>query len=1170
MKKRQQLSKEGIILFYFPGSRTVLKQGEKEQELKIEQHESHQDNIFFLTKLLEGTLGRHKLEKTYQRSKNMKRFKQFPIFILIINVGCVLLAPVYEHEPIDDLVEGFRRQQMVMSTTLINASQTLGLPGKLAEAEVEEAEERAMLAFRRKNEAKTPFIATSSQLNLGYIGRGYDIYMGNPMDDVGEVDQGFRFPVIDLPFSFRFTSDGGYRIPDNVDVISETSASFGSSYHQVKTETDYQSMLQVDASVNAAAGGYGVSGSFSASTSYKKSVKEVTKGETTTLQIVGRANVYKARLSSIGTISKVSDFFEDNIRALPSENCEEDVVQQLYIQVIEQFGTHYTTEVVMGAKAVQESKFKNSDLDKFQSVGISAKVAAQMSAKVGAFSASAGFSVGVNSNDDMRKKVSNTEKEQREYYIGGSPPSGDYSSGSTESLREWARSAAENPVPIQYKLSSIDALIRPKYFKKSETGLFEKRHCFRKALYTYCTSSIAANHCSLKSESTTDGNPGTFRYGDFVTIRNRNRYLSLSQNFGISPGLTIKPLTTVTAITNYDGLFQLVSPEGENEKLGMTLHYGEPFLLKTIEGDMLHIGRSMILNDDEPEETRLLSLFEDQDEVQERNISYSPVTDYSIFLKKEEACSYLISLATYCSHKQTRRYHVEMFGTGGTTIQTVTVGNKTDCVCHYYSYGLLICSSFWYHTVAVAKDIGEIKKVRITGKSGESTYGIWQLQIRSMIDGVKRKVKWNWGYARDEVYEIKTNLKSSSTSIDSKIYPVQFTFQSNNTAYLEGQPLKVIDSGFIHILSSVPRESFWGQGMTNVVSLENTEEVGIKEIGPRPHKPLTAVCSDLIFPHVDKISKRHDFENQILISFEVKVRVIDIQIQSNSTLNFSLYYLHEVNKTFVQMDIEPAQENVIQKWSPKSPMYTRAIKISTTSKLENNTNITGMVDNVIISGCPSAILNTGTLNAVSETWTMEPSENVLKIRPYLHVVAMSKSKDPVTLFKDIQTQLSKTFSLTYQLKESQYDCAFNIESMKINIPDSELLFNIINITKISTKDGQDLTITIDITSLNKNDLNRGIMSLNSTIKTAIKNTVCSGQQFSFQTGSPAKTNDSSSFFTSNVWIIISICIGILQVITLSVLCVKTIRGQSIAKEERPIRLLGFNKLNEEDDFKAEV
>lgn len=66
--------------------------------------------------------------------------------------------------------------------------------------------------------------------------------------------------------------------------------------HQLKFQ------VSAEASVN------GVIGSFSASASYKKAVKEVTKGETTTLQIVGRANVYKARLSSLGTISKVNSY----------------------------------------------------------------------------------------------------------------------------------------------------------------------------------------------------------------------------------------------------------------------------------------------------------------------------------------------------------------------------------------------------------------------------------------------------------------------------------------------------------------------------------------------------------------------------------------------------------------------------------------------------------------------------------------------------------------------------------------------------------------------------------------------------------------------------------------------------------------------------------------------
>ncbi|XP_052092455.1 uncharacterized protein LOC127728916 [Mytilus californianus] len=955
-----------------------------------------------------------------------------------------------DNEPIDSLVDGFRRQQMVMSTTLINASQNLGLPGKLAEAEMEEAEERAMLAFRRKNEAKTPFIATNSRLSLGYIGRGYDIYMGNPVSDDGEVDQGFRLPVLDLPFSFRFTSDGGYRIPDNVDVISETSASFGSSYHQVKTETDYKSMLQVDVSVNAAASGFGKSGSFSASASYKKAVKEVTKGDTTTSEIVGRAIVYKARLSSTGTISKLSDFFEDNIRALPSENCEEDVIQQLYIQVIEQFGTHYTTEVVMGAKAVQEFKFKNSDLDKFQSVGISAKVAAQVSVNQGAYSVSGGFRVGIKSNEEMREMVSSTEKEQREYYIGGSPPSGDYSAGSTESLREWARSAAENPAPIQYKLSSIDSLISPKYFKKKETGLFEKRQCFRKALFRYCLSTIAANHCSLKSESTIDGNPSTFRVV---------------------------------------------------------------------------------------------------------NISYSPVTDYSIFLKNEHACSYLITLRSHCYHNVVKYYQVQMLGSQGTTSNTITVGNIDECVCPNKSP----CGSFWFHTIATDQDIGDIHTVRITGKYGESTNGIWELKIKSIINEEKRQVDWNGGQAFGEVYEIRSSLRKSKKTIDLNLYPVQFTFQSSNRAYLEGQPINLRDNGFIHILSSVPRSSFWDRGMTHVVSLEGMGAIGIREIGPKPHKPLSAVCNDLIYPSAANISKRYDFKDRILISYDIKVRIMFVEIQTSSALNFSIAYLNEVNGTFMEInDVERAHKSTMQNFTITAQLYTKAIKIFTTTKIDNGNNITDIVKMIVVGGCPTALLDTGEPDTTTEEWTMELSENVIMTSPYLHVIPRSRTAvDIESIMKEVETPLFQTFSLAFQLKEPQYDCAFTGGSLKIDLQESaaEFRFNILNITKHPTNEGQELILTIEIKSLNENDLDRGLMALNSTIRSAISNRACSGQNSTIQTDALEKTTDSASSTMPNTWIVASICfIGVLQVITLLFLVVKTFRDSTIKKAQERLSL----------------
>ena len=57
--------------------------------------------------------------------------------------------------------------------------------------------------------------------------------------------------------------------------------------------------------INGYASGFGYEGSFSASTSYKNSKKEIQKGETTTMNTVGRAVVYRARLSETAKVSKV-------------------------------------------------------------------------------------------------------------------------------------------------------------------------------------------------------------------------------------------------------------------------------------------------------------------------------------------------------------------------------------------------------------------------------------------------------------------------------------------------------------------------------------------------------------------------------------------------------------------------------------------------------------------------------------------------------------------------------------------------------------------------------------------------------------------------------------------------------------------------------------------------
>lgn len=77
-------------------------------------------------------------------------------------------------------------------------------------------------------------------------------------------------------------------------------------------------------------------------------------------------------------IFQVNDYFEEAVTLLPVGDCESGPLQEMYINLIREFGTHYTTEVVMGAKAVQQLTFLKSDLSKLESEGISAKVNEQM------------------------------------------------------------------------------------------------------------------------------------------------------------------------------------------------------------------------------------------------------------------------------------------------------------------------------------------------------------------------------------------------------------------------------------------------------------------------------------------------------------------------------------------------------------------------------------------------------------------------------------------------------------------------------------------------------------------------------------------------------------------------------------------------------------------------
>ena len=84
--------------------------------------------------------------------------------------------------------------------------------------------------------------------NIGYILRGYDILLGNPMSTTASTDPGFRLqPIFSAKYnSGKVTADQRYNIPDGTEVLScvgKCSMTFGSSL--VAGASSYTSSLDI-------------------------------------------------------------------------------------------------------------------------------------------------------------------------------------------------------------------------------------------------------------------------------------------------------------------------------------------------------------------------------------------------------------------------------------------------------------------------------------------------------------------------------------------------------------------------------------------------------------------------------------------------------------------------------------------------------------------------------------------------------------------------------------------------------------------------------------------------------------------------------------------------------------------------------------------------------------
>jgi len=160
--------------------------------------------------------------------------------------------------------------------------------------------------------------------------------------------------------------------------------------------------------------------------------------------------------------------------------------------------------------------------------GISTSEIVGLSIGLKAKGVSANANYGKETSSSTETTASNTLKamniQTREFYIGGEPPtqtSSQDDQASTQSLREWSRSAFERPVPIQYELKKIEDLfskINLPSISNTDQEIAAKKKCMKKALKSYC-SKVAVDKEDCVAYEDGMGKPNVIRFGDFISIK---------------------------------------------------------------------------------------------------------------------------------------------------------------------------------------------------------------------------------------------------------------------------------------------------------------------------------------------------------------------------------------------------------------------------------------------------------------------------------------------------------------------------------------------------------------------------------------------------------------------------------------------------------------------------
>jgi len=179
--------------------------------------------------------------------------------------------------------------------------------------------------------------------------------------------------------------------------------------------------------------------SFSLSSSFQNENQEIGQEEqvkTFTKQLV---TFYKLKIDD-SKQKKVDPYFMSLVEKIPGSE----------LKLIEEFGTHYASEVSIGGQAYQALAFNKEEYVTMKDNKINVKSESSMAFEV--VKANGSLETDVRLHEEFRKKIMNKAEQIT------------YSGGETLNFETWSTTVRQSPVPIQVKLVPLYELVNEDYF----------------------------------------------------------------------------------------------------------------------------------------------------------------------------------------------------------------------------------------------------------------------------------------------------------------------------------------------------------------------------------------------------------------------------------------------------------------------------------------------------------------------------------------------------------------------------------------------------------------------------------------------------------------------------------------------------------------------------------